>query len=56
MPSPFPKSIEKSRNFLGRLRVVGGQIHKHADASYPLSLLSARRKWPRERCSTDETD
>jgi hypothetical protein len=29
------------------LRIVSGQVHKHADAPHPLGLLGARRERPR---------
>jgi hypothetical protein len=28
--------------------IIGGEVHEHTDAAYPLALR-ARREWPRRR-------
>src|SRR5262249_30795623 len=37
-------------------RIIGGEIHEHADAPHRLALLRARRERPRRRCAAEQRD
>src|SRR5262249_22570086 len=39
-----------------RFRIVGGQVHEHADAPHPFALLRARRERPRSRRTPEQRD
>jgi hypothetical protein len=36
------------------IRIVGGEIHEHADPPHALSLLRARRERPRSRRAAEQ--
>src|SRR5262245_65640584 len=39
-----------------RLRIVGGEVHKHPDAAHPFALLPPRHKWPCGSCAAEQRD
>jgi len=41
----------ESREACLTFRIIGREIHEHADAPHPLALLRARRKRPRRRAA-----
>jgi hypothetical protein len=43
----------ESREARLSFRIIGGEIHEHADAPHALALLRARRKRPRNRCAAE---
>jgi hypothetical protein len=46
LPLKILHASPKCRNADRRFRIVGGQIHEHADAPHPLTLLRAHGKRP----------
>jgi hypothetical protein len=50
-PAGLRKSLVKGRETRLSLRIVGGEVHKHADAPHPAALLRPRRERPRRRAA-----
>jgi hypothetical protein len=46
----------ESREARLTFRIIGGEIHEHADAPYPLGLLRPRRKRPRGCRAAEQRD
>jgi hypothetical protein len=46
--------LMESREARLTFRIVGCEIHEHADAPHPLALLRARRERPRNRRATEQ--
>src|SRR6266849_6642566 len=55
-PPSLLQTLEECRETGLPFRIVGGQVHEHADAPHPRCLLSARRKWPRHRAADDRDE
>src|SRR5262249_49874881 len=53
-PAQLLQSLMESREARLTFRIIGGEIHEHADAPHPVGLLRARRKRPGCRRATDE--
>src|SRR5262245_65140895 len=54
-PAQLLQSLMESREACLTFRIIGGEVHEHADAPYPLALLRARRKRPHGR-ATEQRD
>jgi hypothetical protein len=46
----------ESREARLSFRIIGGEIHEHADPPHPLRLLRARRERPHRRRATEQRD
>src|SRR6516165_180681 len=55
-PAQLLQSLMESREARLTFRIIGGEIHEHADAPYPLGLLRARRERPRDGCAGEQRD
>src|SRR5262249_33712009 len=50
-PAQLLQPLMESREARLSFRIIGGEIHEHADAPHPLALLRIRRERPRGRAA-----
>src|SRR5262249_50109695 len=55
-PARLLQPLMESREACLTFRIIGGEIHQHADAPHPLRLLRARRERPCRRRAAEQRD
>src|SRR5262249_12406489 len=55
-PARLLQTLQKCGDAALPLRIVRGQVHEHADATHPASLLRVHRERPRARCAAEQGD